>query len=67
MLSEFPKHSRKSLLADGVRQNITNKLRTQEMCKTRNVNQHISGGPKQRNHTKRKFNKHLKDIISNKL
>ena len=27
MVSEFPKHSRKSLLADGVRQDITNKLR----------------------------------------
>ena len=40
---------------------------TQEMCKIRNVNKHISGGPKQRNHTKRKFNNQLKDIINNKL
>ena len=37
------------------------------MCKIRNVNSHISGGPKQRNHTKDKFNNHLKDIIINKL
>ena len=27
MVSEFPKHSRKSLFADGIRQDITNKLR----------------------------------------
>ena len=27
MVSEFSKHSRKSLLADGIRQDITNKLR----------------------------------------
>ena len=27
MVSEFPKHSQKSLLADGIRQDITNKLR----------------------------------------
>ena len=40
---------------------------TQEMYKIRNVNYHISGGPKQRNHTKDKFNNHLKDIIINKL
>ena len=37
MVSEFSKHSRKSLFADGIRQDITNKLR-QEMGKTRNVN-----------------------------
>ena len=41
------------------------------MCKTRNVNEHISGGPTKRNHTKKKkkkkkeFNIHLMDIISN--
>ena len=27
MISEFPKHSRKSLFAEGIRQDITNKLR----------------------------------------
>ena len=27
MVSEFPKHSRKSLYADSIRQDITNKLR----------------------------------------
>ena len=38
MVSEFPKHSRKSLLADGVKAGHHKQVTTQEMCKTRNVN-----------------------------
>ena len=67
MVSEFPKHSRKSLLADGVRQDITNKLRHRKCVRLEmSINTYLEVQSKETTQ-KRKINKHLKDIISNKL
>ena len=67
MVSEFSKHSRKSLLADGIRQDITNKLRHRKWVRLEmSINTYLEVQSKETTQ-KRKFNKHLKDIISNKL
>ena len=67
MISEFSTHSRKLLLADSIRQDITNKLRYRKWVRLEmSINTYLevqSKGTTQ----KGKFNKHLKDIISNKL
>ena len=53
-------------ITDGVRQGITNKLQHRK-CIIGAKSNNTSGGPRQRNLTKEKFNNHLVDIITNEL
>ena len=66
MISEFPKHSRKSLFADGIRQDITNKLQHRKCVRrVQQINTYLE--VRKETTQKTKFNNHLVDIIINNL